>query len=125
MSMQPTYATGQAVHSAYTVDSHFVCTLQGCHYICFLRVNLPQEGLACLSVTLPMLSKRPVTAIRRGRLLVCAAIKRSSEKHVVCHKTLVAKQDQARYTLLRGQTTPYSSCTLSGIRARLVLLLAF
>ena len=70
-------------------------------------------------------SKRLVTGSRRGRLLVSAAIKRSSEKHVVCHKTLVAKQDQARFTLLWRQTMPYNSCTISAIGAKLVLQLAF
>ena len=33
---------------------------------------------------------------RRGRLSITAAIKKSQEKHVVCHKTVVAKPDQAR-----------------------------
>ncbi len=36
---------------------------------------------------------------RKGRFSVVAAIKRSSEKHVVCHKTLIAKQDQVRGNL--------------------------
>ena len=54
-----------------------------------------------------------------------AAIKRSSEKHVVCHKTLVAKQDQARFTLLRIRTVPYKSYTLSAIEKRLTRVPAF
>lgn len=31
---------------------------------------------------------------QRGRLLVVAAVKKSSEKNVVCHKTLIAKADK-------------------------------
>ncbi len=47
---------------------------------------------------------------QRGRLVVTAAVKKSTVKNVVCHKTLVAKEDQAGSLLSRSHGLAHIHC---------------